>query len=108
MQPKPTRIRIILVVMKNRWLKVSRGLLLALLLVATSACSGPEAADAVTAAESLVDAPAAQPVAAAETNSLAAEETSDLSAFSTFLAPVTFRADTEECQLSSDPYSTCI
>ena len=108
MQPHEHESRMIMVVMKNRWLRVSRGVLLSLLLLTGAACSGPEAADPVSAAESLVDAPVAQPVATPESNSPGSQESSDFSVFPAFMPSVTFSGDTEECRLSSDPYSTCI
>lgn len=108
MQPRPCQIRIMLVVVMNRWLKVSRGLLVALLLIVGAGCGGPDVADPVSAAESLVDAPSAQTAASAESNSLGFQESGEFSVFPAFMPPVAFGGDTEECQLSSDPYSTCI
>lgn len=108
MQPHSGQFRIILVVMLNRWLKVSRGLLLALLLIVGTGCGGPDVADPVSAAESLVDAPSAQTAASSESNSFGFQESGEFSVFPAFMPPVAFGGDTEECQLSSDPYSTCI
>ena len=48
------------------------------------------------------------PLPLTETSELGPDEGDSLGAFPTFMPPVAIGTETQECQLGTDPYSTCI
>ena len=99
-------------VVMTKWRCLSGGLALILVLVTGLGCSPAETALPLSSAEtadslgggSLATAPA--PLAGS--SSLGSDGTDGLGAFPTFMPPVALGTDTQECQLGTDPYSTCI
>lgn len=87
------------------------GLALTLVLAVGSGCGPAETAlppSSSATADSL-----SQPLGTASerlagSSNLALDGTEGLGSFPAFMPPVALGADTQECQLGTDPYSTCI
>ena len=101
-----------LMVVMTQWRRLHGGLALTLVLVLGLGCSPVETALPLSSAETAdsLGSPAlrAVPVPVSSSSSLGLNGTDGLGAFPTFMPPVALGTDTQECQLGTDPYSTCI
>jgi len=88
------------------------GLALTLVLVTGVGCSPAETALPLSSAETADSLGGrsleATPAPLAGSSSFGSDGTDGLGAFPTFMPPVALGTDTQECQLGTDPYSTCI
>ena len=96
-----------------RWVRLSLGIVLAVTLLVSFACSMPETACSATSAQP-EEAPTevAQPERAPEeietSGSVFDDPTSGFGVFPAFVPPIGLGSDAQECELGNDPYSTCI
>lgn len=96
----------------TQWRNLLGGIALALVLIVGSGCSPAETALPLSSAET-TDSLGSQALESASaplagSSSLGSDDTSGLGAFPAFLPPVAVGTDTQECNLGTDPYSTCI
>ena len=95
------------------WRSFLGSLVLALVLAAVLSCAPADsglalrAADSTEAVASSV-APDEDVVPRVSSSSFALDESSGLGSFPAFMPPVAVGTDVQECNLGSDPYSTCI
>ena len=99
-------------VVMTQWRSLLGGLALSLVLVTGLGCTPAETAlplSSVETADSLGGGSSdSAPAPFVGTSSLESDGTDGLGAFPTFMPPVALGTDTQECQLGTDPYSTCI
>ena len=99
-------------VVMTQWRRVLGGLALALILGLGLGCSPTETTLPLSSAETADSlggsALPAAPAPVAGSSSLGLNSTDGLGSFPTFMPPVALGTDTQECQLGTDPYSTCI
>lgn len=104
--------RITVMVVMTQWCSVFGRLALILVLSTGLACAPADTAMPLSSTEttdSLVGgASEAVPAPLAGSSALASDGTAGLGAFPTFMPPVAQGTDAQECQLGTDPYSTCI
>jgi hypothetical protein len=86
------------------------GSALALVLVLGVSCAGEETAIPTSVLENQVSSPVAeqQATAPAQPQSGGGNALDDISVFPSFMPALGFSTDTSDCQLTDDPYSTCI
>jgi hypothetical protein len=84
------------------------GLALACVLTAGLACSRADSSFELKASESLEAAPLPLAGAADVGADLGPADNDGLGAFPAFMPPLAAGTETQECQLGTDPYSTCI
>lgn len=99
-------------VVVTRWRSLLGGSVLAVVLLASLACSPADTGLPLRAAESAETAASTAvsqaPAPGVESSSFGPSDTSGLGSFPAFLPPVAVGTDTQECKLGTDPYSTCI
>ena len=97
--------------MTTQWRSLLAGLVLALVLMTGLGCTPAETAMPLSSAEtadSLGGGSEARSAPPAESSAFEPDATDGLGAFPTFMPSVAQGTDTQECQLGTDPYSTCI
>ena len=99
-------------VVMNHWRSLLGGLALILVLATGVGCTPAENAMPLSSAETANALGGrsleATPAPLAGSSALGSDATDGLGAFPTFMPPVAQGAQTQECQLGTDPYSTCI
>ena len=86
------------------------GLALALLLISGAGCAGEETGIPASVLDSQVSTPVVeqQANAPAQSQGGGGNALDDISVFPSFMPALGFTTDTSDCQLTDDPYSTCI
>jgi len=99
-----------LMVVTTRWRGSLAGLALTLVFLMGLACSPADTALPLSSAETTdsLGSSSAEAAPFAASSGPGSDDTSGLGAFPVFLPPVAVGTDTQECQLGTDPYSTCI
>lgn len=105
MQPTRRHVRMTVVMLTRRWQRLLTGGALAMVVSAGLGCGGSETAGPAVEPSAPGEAPAQTLV---ESRGSLFDETYELGGGPAFLPPIGFGVDTQECQLGSDPYSTCI
>ncbi len=97
-----------------RWARLSLGIVLALWLFSGVACTMPETACSASTAESTEQPPKQQEpepkptIDVGSSGSVFDDQSSGFGVFPAFVPPIGLGGKTQECELGSDPYSTCI
>ncbi len=96
----------------THWRRTLAGLGLIFVLMTGIACSPAETALPLSSAETADSlgsgSVSAAPAPGTGSSGLGSDGTEGLGAFPAFLPPVAQGTDVQECQLGTDPYSTCI
>jgi hypothetical protein len=99
-------------VMTTQWRSLLCGLVLVLGLMAGLGCTRAETAMPLSSAETADSlgggSSEASPAPLAGSSVFQSDATDGLGAFPTFMPSVAQGSDSQECQLGTDPYSTCI
>lgn len=84
------------------------GLALALLLILGVGCTGEETGIPASVLDKQVAAPVVEHQASTPAQGGGGNALDDISVFPSFMPALGFSTDTSDCQLTDDPYSTCI